>query len=515
MNVMTRLAAGLQKLAGPKRYGLAWLLGLSAGLAFPPFNLIPLAIAAFPALILMLQATSRKRQACALGWCFAFGLLTLNMYWIAGALFVDIAQFWWVLPFALLGLPALFAIYYGLAAMLAARWGLQRLSGILLFALLWFTADYTRGHLFTGFPWALTGYIWGDLLPVMQLTSLFGIYGLTLLSCLLFITPVLIGKSKESNLIAAAVIAVFIGGIAWGGLRLVNAAKTAVPDVRLRVVQTNISQGSKWLAVQREANFQQILDTTFTTTDQPITHYIWPETATPFYLQEDPGRRLAIAARMEPNSLLLTGLVRRTQQEDGTVNYHNSLIAMDDRATIVAAYDKFHLVPFGEYFPFRSIMPGGVITALGVDFTPGEGPQTLRTNGLPPFSPNICYESIFPNAVVAADDPPRLLVNVTNDAWYEHTIGPYQHYVIARTRAIEEGLPLIRVANKGYTAVVDPFGRAWAIVRPEAAGHADSDLPEALPQPSLFSQYRQHGLLALIAITLILILGCRRWSKAG
>lgn len=509
------MAAGLQKLAGPKRYGMACLLGLAAGLAFPPFNAIPLAFLAFPGLILLLKAVARKRQAFALGWCFALGLLTLNMYWIAGALFVDIAQFWWVLPFALLGLPALFAIYYGLAAMLAARWGLHRVSGILLFALLWFAADYARGHLFTGFPWALTGYIWGDLLPVMQLTSLIGVYGLTLLTCLLFVTPLLIRKGKASSLIVAGVLTVFIGGVAWGALRLANAEKTAVPDVRLRIVQTNISQNTKWQAAQRETNFQQLLDTTFAAADKPITHYVWPETATPFYLQEDPGRRLAIAERMEPNSMLLTGLVRRTLQEDGTVSYHNSLIAMDDRATIVAAYDKSHLVPFGEYFPFRAIMPGGVITALGVDFTPGEGPQTLRVKGLPPFSPNICYEAIFPDTVVARDDPPRLLVNVTNDAWYEHTVGPYQHYLIARTRAIEEGLPLIRVANKGYTAVVDPYGRDWAMVGPEAADHADSDLPEALLHPSLFSQYRQNGLLALIATIFLLIIGFRRWSKVG
>jgi apolipoprotein N-acyltransferase len=494
------------RLTGPRRYGAAWLLGIMAGLAFPPFNAIPLAFIAFPALIVLLRAVAGKRQAFALGWCFAFGLLTLNMYWIAGALFVDITKFWWVLPFALLGLPALFALYYGLAALLAARYGLQRSSGLIVFALLWFAADYARGHLFTGFPWALTGYVWGDILPVMQITSLIGIYGLSLLSCLIFLTPLLWLQGKTARMMSAVVLAGFVGLSLWGGVRLAQAERQAVPDVRLRIIQADINQGAKWQASQREANFQRLLDTTFLpAADRPVTHYVWPETATPFYLLEDPDRRQRIADRMAPGSLLLTGLVRRAPQWDGSVTYNNSLIAMDDRATVVAGYDKFHLVPFGEYFPFRAIMPGGVITALGVDFTPGEGPQTLRTKGLPPFSPLICYEAIFPDAVIAQDDPPQLLVNVTNDAWYDHTVGPYQHYLIARTRAIEEGVPLIRVANKGYTAVVDPYGRDWAMIGPETAGFVDSDLPQALPQPSLLSQIRPYGLLGLVGLMLLLL----------
>lgn len=502
----------LATLAGWRRYGLVWLLGILASLAFPPFNVLPLIFICVPMLIWILQGATGNRQAFAIGWWFAFGLLILNLYWIAGALFVDIGSHWWALPLAVLGLPALFAIYYALAAWLAFRWGLKRPSGILLFGILWFVADYARGHLFTGFPWAIMGYVWSDILPIMQTVSLIGIYGLTLITTILIVVPALLagaGRVAVGKWLLVLVALVLASTYGWGSYRLHQGSTAMVPDVYVRIVQAHTNQATKWLKSQREANFAQLLDTTFAPSQKPITHYIWPETATPFYLADDTDRRRMIAERMEPNSHLITGLVRRYPQSDGTAQYFNSLIAMDARANIVAGYDKFHLVPFGEYFPFRDILPGGALTALGVDFSFGEGLRTLRVAGLPPFSPLICYEAIFPSAVVDETDQPQLMINVTNDAWYAGTTGPYQHFLISRTRAIEEGIPMIRVANRGTTAVTDAYGRSVAEIGMDQAGFVDSALPQALPEPSWFSRHRLLILLGLFFAGISGVLGLR------
>ena len=196
-----------------------------------------------------------------------------------------------------------------------------------------------------------------------------------------------------------------------------------------------------------------------------------------------------MAAQLPLGTKLITGSVQRQRVNENKIEYYNSLIAIDDTAHIVAGYDKVHLVPFGEYMPFRKILPWRVITALGVDFTPGDGQHTLRLTNLPAFSPLVCYEAIFSGEVTDRNDPPQLLINVTNDAWYEHTTGPAQHFAIVRVRAIEEGVPLIRVANRGLSAVVDGYGRIRAKLAADHAGYVDSDVPVANSGRTLFSLY--------------------------
>ncbi len=467
--------------------------GLLAAFAFVPFGLIPVLWLSFPALFLLLQGTRRDRQAFAVGWSFAFGHLIVCLHWIAGALFVDIKSFWFVLPLAVAGLPALFALYYGLAAMVARRFGLTRSVDVFFFAFCWFLADMARAHLLTGFPWDILGYVWADFLPALQSASVIGMDGLTLLTLFLALLPALffVNLSRKRALAACAFGLIVAGGLGLAGQVRLNGAKTFFdPLVRLRLVQPNLDQALKWQPERRLANFQNLMRLSFEADgEKPVTHILWPETATAYYLTEEASIRQRIAQAMPKGSVLLAGVVRRVPDSDAeTLRYYNALVAMDDKGTLVAGYDKFHLVPFGEYMPLRSVIPFRVITALGTDFSAGAGVRTLHVPNLPPLSPLICYEAIFSGEVSEKAERPRFLLNATNDAWYKGTIGPAQHFMIVRARAVEEGLPLVRVANGGVTGVVDSYGRITALIGANQEGFLDAALPLAAEQKTVFSK---------------------------
>lgn len=504
---LSLFVAFLTNLKGWRRLAVAFGAGFAAALAFPPFNLVPVLWLSFPVLVVLLQGATRARQAFAIGWSFAFGLLVLSLYWIAGSMFVDLRSFWWAIPFAVAGLPACFALYYGLACVAAFKWKVTRGDGVFFFALCWFVAELARGHLFTGFPWDMLGYAWGDFLPVMQSVSLFGIEGLTLVTLLAVVTPALYALPVRRRVVHGAVAAsvlLFLGMAAGGAIRM-DAPDEMVPDVYLRLVQPNLDQALKWRSDQRAQNLETLLRLGYAAPSaKPVTHVIWPETATAYYLEEEPLVRSRIAAAMPSGSVLLTGVVRRAFRPNGQNRFFNSLIAMDAHGTVIAGYDKHHLVPFGEYMPFRSILPFPVISTMGADFSAGDGVRTLRVPDLPPFSALICYEAIFSGDVVERSDPPQFLLNVTNDGWYKGTTGPAQHFAIARARAIEEGIPLVRAANEGITGVVDSYGRPVSFLSSTQQGFVDSPLPKALKNPTLWAK---HGNFLGSALFLIVLCG--------
>jgi apolipoprotein N-acyltransferase len=497
-----RVSAFLETRKGAKRFFLAMLFGFLSALAFPPFNAVPLLWICFPALVFLIKSAKGWGGAFGAGWAFAFGQLVPNLYWIAGALFVDIGQFWWLVPFAVAGLPALFAVYFGLAAM-AARPMLSRPTGPLFFAMAWFAADVARGHLLTGFPWDVTGYVWGAVPQILQITSVIGIYGLGLVT----LAVVVQGATKKGRcvLVGLTVLVLLFG---WGEWRLLQAPKDFVSDSRVRLVQPSVSQGQKWHGADREDRFQNLLALSFNApSDQPLAAIVWPETAVPFFLSEDVSRRLILASLLGEKTKLITGVVQRAASEThpADIDYFNSLIVIDGSAHIVAGYDKSHLVPFGEYVPFRDYIPLQAIASVGMNFKAGDGVRTLHVKGLPQFSPLVCYEAIFPSEVASRQEPPKLLVNVTNDAWYEGTTGPSKHFLLVRVRAIEEGVPLIRVSNRGVTAMVDAYGRVRARHGGAEPGFVDSDIPVTTVDRTLFGLYGNFAVGALFLCYFIFV----------
>jgi apolipoprotein N-acyltransferase len=508
-------AAHAQATTGFRRALAAFAFGAFSSLAYAPLNIFPVLWLCFPALIFLLQGVTNYRAAFATGWSFAFGCFCFSFYWIAASMFVDIAQFWWAVPLALVGLPIFFAIYYGLAAMLLHKLRMKGLSGVVAFALLWFLADYARGHVFSGFPWNLEGYTWGRVLPVLQIVSVIGVYGLTLVTLIIASLPaLLVQDNKRNRLIMSGSFVLLLVIAGWGVWRMDSTPVAMAPDVRLRLVQPNTNQADKWVASELEDHFRHLLDLSSAPVaagEKPITHIIWPETASPFYLTEDVVHRRIAAAHVPENGVLLTGVVRRSQDEEGFLHYYNSLIAVDDKARVIGGYDKHHLVPFGEFIPLRRYLPLKTLVN-GLDFSAGDGPHSLRVLGLPAFSPQICYEAIFSGDVADRDDRPQFLLNITNDGWYGNTAGPYQHLSLVKTRAVEEGLPLVRAANTGISGVTDPYGRVVARLGLSKTGFVDSDLPQALP-PTVFSRYGELPLWVGFAILALGIFGGRVFSR--
>lgn len=510
-------AGFLRAAHGGRRILLAFGFGALSALAFPPADGFPLLWLCLPALIFLVQGTRKIRQAFAAGWSFAFGFLVCDLYWIAAAMFVDIHHFWWAVPLAAIGLPILFAVYYGLAAALAYKIGTKGIAGAITFALCWFLADYARGHLFTGFPWDIAGYAWAGILPVAQFASVTGIYGLTLLTLVLSFLPAALACNRPHKYVLPSVLGGFLILAlltGWGAWRLGNASWATVPNVRLRLVQPRIDQAHKWQPDEAAANFQRLLKLSAAPAAQPVTDIIWPETAATYFLAEDGLHRRAASAIIPAAGSLLTGAIRRELDGQGTIHYFNSLLVINGKARVTAYYDKSHLVPFGEYMPLRQILPGHGIAAMALDFSHGPGPRTIHISGLPPFSPFICYEAIFPDEVVNRADPPLFMLNITNDGWYGNTAGPYQHFSIARMRAIEQGIPLVRVANTGISGVIDAYGRVRARLGLGKQGFIDSDLPRPSAAPTLFARYGENLLWVLFGLlTSGLILVRKRQRK--
>jgi apolipoprotein N-acyltransferase len=527
MAPLQRAALWIAGLTGWRRHGLAAILGALAAKAMAPVDLAPffngaidvtpVLVVSFSGLVWLLDGSVSRRDAFMLGWSFGFGFFVAGLYWIAAALFVDIARFWWLVPFAVAALPAGLALTTALALLLAhearRRFGLVGSARILALALAWSAAEYLRGHVLTGFPWNLVGYTWGGGFPgsldVLQLVSLTGIYGLSLVTVTAAALPARLGDFGRGRwtAVVAALLLILVPALG-GAWRLAHGASETVPGVTLRLVQPSIPQTLKNDPQAEVQNFQRLLALSAAQGADKITAIIWPEAAAPPLLERYANLRQAIAAVVPRGGLLITG-AERAEPTQGWPPQHvwNSVVALDDKGDIVATYDKAHLVPFGEYVPLRGVLPMEKIAPSIGDFSAGPGPRTLSLPGLPAVSPLVCYEAIFPGAVTDPQHRPHWLLNVTNDAWYGRTPGPLQHLASARTRAVEEGLPLMRAANNGISAAIDPYGRVLARLDLDAVGVLDEPLPRDL-SPTLYAQFGDsiYAALALLFLAGIALL---------
>ncbi len=507
-----RLADKVASLTGWRRYAVAALCGCVATLALPPLYLFPGLLPAFWGLFWLAQGARTARQGFATGWWFGFTHFVTGLYWITNALLVDAEKFGWLAPFAVSGLSLGFAMFPGLV-ILACYWGRVRgwavgAAAPVLFAIAWTAGEWLRGTILTGFPWNLMATTWSFSPTMSQSAALFGAYGLSFVTVLAAVAPAaLFGGTaalarrpvKAVLAMVALLIACAVGGTARMALAPAQDAQPMVPGVRLRLVQANVDQRLKWEESERVNTLRKYLALSRQPGASPITHVVWPETALPYFLSTEPELLRILAQVVPPGGLLLTGAVRVDPPGTIPAQVWNSVHAIDDRGQVVATYDKFHLVPFGEYVPLRNILLIDKITPGTADFASGPGPGTLALPGLPPVSPLICYEAIFPAAVTARSGPrPQWLLNVTNDAWFGQSAGPHQHFASARLRAVEEGLPMVRAANTGISAVIDPYGRVLASLALGREGVLDAALPEALP-PTPFARFGNAILLMLLA----------------
>ncbi len=487
----------------------ALLLGCIATLALPPINFVPALLIALPALFWLVDAASGPRRAFWIGGCFGIGHFATSLYWIVYAYLVPPADFAALGAPSVIGLAALLGIFVGLG-MALYRYLARRLKlmerapwrRIVIFAVCFVVFEWLRGHVMTGFPWNQMAHVWSFSDTMSQSAALWGAYGLSLITVIAF---TLFAGGLRGVAAGLLVLLVMAGG---GALRVMGDDGAEQPGVFLRVVQPNVAQADKWQRENIPGQFQSLLHLSTAPSDRPITTLIWPESAVTFALSRSPDFIAAIGRIVPKGGYVLTGAPRVDDGPNGQRLAYNSLHAIDEQGRIVATYDKFHLVPFGEYLPLRDILPLEKTIGRG-SFEAGPGPRTLDLPGLPPFSPLICYEIIFPGAVVDENHRPAWIVNVTNDAWFGYSSGPYQHLASARLRAIEEGLPLVRSANTGISAVIDAYGHVRARLGLEQTGIIDEALPAAL-SPTPYARWGDWLVFALAMISIFLALAPRR-----
>lgn len=505
MQVMARLHARIAGLAGWRRRGFAALLGAISALAFAPVHLAPIFAVSLIGLYWLVQAAPTRRQGFNVAWFWAFGHFAAGNFWIANSFLLDIYRFGWMMPPVIAGLASYLALYPALAA--AAVWRRDDLGPgrIIAFAAFWVITEWLRSHVLTGYAWNLAAYVWDATPAMMQSASVWGSWGLGLVTVGIFTLPASLAanESRRARRTCAGAVAVLALLWAAGAWRLSGDMGEHVAGIKLRIVQANVSQVEKLQGGFWTQHFEKHLQLTRSTPglDQ-VTHIIWPESAIPFLLDRQPDLRQIIAGIIPPKGALLAGTIRGVPNVGDLTQIWNSLVVLDDQGRITATADKAHLVPLGEYVPFRSLFPFiSKLTPGAMDFSAAPGPATIAVPGAPDVGPSICYEVIFPGAVIDETHRPDWLVNVTNDGWFGNSPGPYQHFASARFRAVEEGIPLVRAANTGISGVIDAYGRIEKQSELGTVAVIDADLPRALA-PTLFAQYGlwTPGILVLVAL---------------
>lgn len=479
-------------------YFISFVLGLLSALAFAPIFLFPTLFIAFSGFLLLLSYATSKKSSFLVGWWFGFGFFIAGLYWISFALLVDINSFGWLIPFAVLLIPAILAIYIGLVGLLAKILSKNKYQLLVNFICLWALFEIVRVNILTGFPWLLLGYSLCFSDNMLQLASVFGIYGLSfVVLCIVCAPYLLLDKYKKIDVIfIAAALLIFTANYSFGYLRLKNSTYE-LSDTMIRVVQANISQDLKWDSDERLNNIIKHANLTRKNNDK-VDYVIWPESAISFPLSFN--SKLRIDGIIPKNSFLLAGGIRINDEKNPTEIW-NSMFVINCDGDIVNFYDKMHLVPFGEYVPLKKFIPVTKVTHGSIDFSPGSNLKTIKVNEhLPSFAPLICYEAYFPEDVVIKKQLPDFIVNFTNDAWYGNTSGPYQHLYMTKLRAIEQGIPVIRAANTGISAVIDPYGRILKMLPLNSEGIIDLRLPKALETKTIYSKYLNILVFSIIPI---------------
>jgi apolipoprotein N-acyltransferase len=496
---------------------LALAAGLAAAFAHPPWGFLP-GLLGYAALMITLDRADMRRplrSAFFRGWLAGCAYFAVGLWWVAQAFLVDAQEQGWMAPFAVILLAGGMGLFWGVAALLYRGLAGKGVLRLLLFAGAFSLLEWVRGHILTGLPWDLVGESWVAGSEVSQAAALVGAYGLTWITLAVCAAPAVIGQGLPGRAVVASMLSVLVGVYVFGFVRLQGAPGLSAHAPWIRVVQANVKQESKY----DDRVFASIVDRYVGLTARPAAHrpdiVVWPEGAVPAalddYLAPGAWTQTAIAGALRPGQALVVGGYRFADASN--TKAYNSLIAVRRTASglaVLATYDKYRLVPFGEYMPLdslASLVGFKQLVHVGDGFTPGPRPHPLAPPGLPPMQPLICYESLFPGFTREGQAVSGLraawIVNVSNDAWFGTTSGPWQHLNLASYRAIEEGLPMVRATPTGVSAVVDAFGRIrpGELIGQDSEGVIDARLPPAL-EPTLFNRIGDLPLLILVIISL-------------
>lgn len=479
------------------------LAGLAAAGGQAPFGLWVLSLFGFAVLVWHVAAADTARARAFRGWAGGVGYFAGTLFWIVEPFLVEPERDGWMAPFALIFMISGMALFW-LAAALFAGLGQGRAGRSAGFALGLALSDLARTYVLTGFPWALAGHIWIDT-PVAQAAAFVGPVGLSVLTMALAALPVAFAARRAQA--AGGLLAVTLLAAVWAG----GAARLAAPEaprdpaLRVRLVQPNATQRLKWQPGMWQVFLDRMITAGAAEAARKPDLIVWPETSIP-YLLEDAGGVLSDALEASGGVPMAVGI----QRAEG-LRYYNSLAGIGADGTVGAVYDKQHLVPFGEYVPLGDVLErfgiGAFAAQAGYGYTAGPGARVIDLGRAGKVLPLICYEAVFPQDLRAAPERADWILQVTNDGWFGDLAGPLQHLAQARLRAIEQGLPLLRAANTGISAVIDARGRMVAQLALNVDGWLDADVPPALV-PTPYARWGDLPATILLAAGL-LVLGWR------
>ena len=481
----------------------ALVLGILSVGILPPYYIFPLSIMCFSGLYLLLWYNPQKKRSFGIGYWFGFGHFSIGLSWAANALLIDAETYGWLYPIAIAASGLFFGLFIGLPAALSTFFK-SPWSKLFAFAGIWGLSEWLRSFILTGFPWNLLGSALTFAPQYFQTVSIYGTYGLSMMLLLWSMLPgIWFLSTKKSKLCALGIfiiIPLLVCGYGYARVHHLS-PQFSTPGLTVRMVQPSIAQDKKWDMAALEDNFAQHIELGASEGLDKVDFVIWGETASPFPLDMDSRHRKQLLESIPAHGYLITGLVRVQTTPYGDLLPYNSMLIINKQGEIEDYYDKAHLVPFGEYIPLRQFLPEWIkpITNTVANFEAGPGPRTLQIGTYPPFGVLICYEIIFPAEITNSQQRPEWLINLTNDAWYGDSAGPRQHLISARLRAAEEGLSIVRVANSGISAGIDPLGRIINQIPLNQRQILDIHLPAKLSTKTIYGHYGN-----LVPIILIL-----------
>lgn len=483
---------------------IAFISGGVSVLGFAPYFNVAASVLCFSFFLYLLLSCKNKKELFLLGYSFGFAHFAFGLIWIGNALLIAPEKFGWLYPVVFLASGAFFGLFFALPAMFThyARKSWQKW---IVFVALMVVFEWIRSFFLTGFPWNLSGYGLAFSDEIVQTASVGGVYLLSLIA--LFDYTFFGFLCFEKNMKKAGILLVLFvvcNLLVWSGgyWRLKN-ADVEKNGVIVRIVQPSIPQTLKWKKNAAEENFEKYINLSGKETSEKPDIIVWGETASPFSLDVDDEQRKKLLPILNKGSYLIAGMVTFSFNSFGYVP-HNSLVVFDETGEVVDYYHKSHLVPFGEYIPLRKYLPNfirPIANAIGT-FGKGKGPKVIRLKNLSSFGGIICYEVIFPHEIVNKDNRPDFLVNATNDAWYGDSAGPYQHWVAAKLRAVEEGIAVVRVANNGISGLINAYGTEEKKLPLNYSGFADVELNKPMNR---ITWYAKLGNMTVLMFCLILI----------
>lgn len=491
---------------------MAALAGALAVLAQAPYDFFAVGFVSFPILVWLLDGATadrpaillrRLKPAFATGWWFGFGYFVAGLWWVGGAMLVEADEFAWAMPIAVVLLPAIMAVFYGLATALARAFWSDDVGRIAALAASFGLFEWLRTFVFTGFPWNPIGNAAMPIPLLMQSVSVVGMPGMNALAVLVFAMPALLAGFRHIAAGFALAALLVAAHVAFGYMRLAAPEAAPVRSLPVRIVQPAIDMAAKLDRSSRDEIFRTLLSLSMAPLPADGSRpelIVWPETSLPFLLTERPDALVAIGEMLQDGQTLLAGNVRAEGQGADARRYYNSVVAINDQGEITDAVDKLHLVPGGEYLPFADLLRQfGVerIVAIPTAYSAGTASHPITIGENLKAAIFICYEIIFPEEVNEGARGADLIVNVTNDAWFGDTPGPYQHFRSAQIRAVETGLPIVRAANNGISGVIDTHGRVLDAFALNVRGTLDVTLSVPTPSTRPFGDPERNGLMVL------------------